>query len=378
MAQFRGQQITAVEAAGELEISPRRFRQLYHNYLQAAGGQKEGAWIPGHSGGNRQRVIPETVRDLWRKLFGAIPPASYSFAASEALRRFNFRVDRATVRRWARSHGMDMRRLPKKAPAPVRRWQCGRIGTLWQLDVSPHPWFGPDQPARPLFDMLDDCSRLITGARLYERETLAAYVDFLAHSFEHYGLPLALYVDYHSFFFSQVPDALTYLGEALHFYDLSFRYAPTPQAKGKVERLHQFWQNRLPSLFAADAITDLAAANRVLDELREHRNRQEIHRELNRTPQSAWNTARRELRSDIRPRPRCPWGNYIWSIRTPVKVDVDGTVAVGTQRFRVSSCSPRTVLIRCEHRDGSFSFLLKPPRKGQRPLVILRVEAPAR
>ena len=378
MARFRDRQVTAVEAAGELEISPRRFRQLYHGYLQAVGERRESEWIPGHSGGNRQSRIPEVVTKLWQKLFGAIPPSSYSFAASEALRRFNFLVDRATVRRWALSHDMDIRRLPKKTPVPVRRWQCGRIGTLWQLDVSPHPWFGSGQPSRPLFDMLDDCSRLITGARLYERETLHAYVDFLARSFECYGLPLALYVDYHSFFFSQVPDALTYLGEALHFYDISFRYAPTPQAKGKVERLHQFWQKRLPSLFAAETIRDIPTANQILNELREHRNRRENHRELDRTPQSAWNTARREKRSDIRPRPRCPWWNYIWSIRTEVKVDLYGTVAAGAQRYRVEACSPKTVLTRCEHRDGSFSFLLKPPRKGKRPIVVLRIEAPVR
>lgn len=43
------------------------------------------------------------------------------------------------------------------------------------------------------------------------------------------GLPLALCVDYHSFCFSSVPEALTQLGTAL-------RYAPTPQAKGKIER----------------------------------------------------------------------------------------------------------------------------------------------
>ena len=37
----------------------------------------------------------------------------------------------------------------------------------------------------------------------------------------------------HSFFLSSVPDALTRLGTALHFYDITFRYAPTPQAKGR-------------------------------------------------------------------------------------------------------------------------------------------------
>ena len=53
--------------------------------------------------------------------------------------------------------------------------------------------------------MMDDCSRVITGAQLYAREALLAYFDFLPRAFKEYGLPLLFYVDYHSFFFSQNP-----------------------------------------------------------------------------------------------------------------------------------------------------------------------------
>lgn len=375
MVEFRQQAISAAEAAGELGISPRRFHQLYHDYLQVVAAQKADTWIPGRSGGNRSRAVPEPVVELWRKLLGAKPPASFSFAASEALRRYDFAVDRATVRRWAIEQQLAPAQRPHKPPAPVRRWQCGQIGALWQLDASPHAWFGPERGLLPLLDMLDDCSRLITGARLYEHETLPAYVDFLPRAFERYGLPLAIYVDYHSFFFTAVPEALTYLGEALRFYDVSFKYAPTPQAKGKVERLHQYWQNRLPAFFAAEGLTQLEAANQQLELLREHHNRKERHRELARTPHAAWEQARREKRSQLRPCPRCPWWNYIWSIRTEVKVDPYGMVPAGTQRFRLACCSPKTTLVRCQHRDGSYSFLLHPPKQGKRPVVVLRIEA---
>jgi hypothetical protein len=68
---------------------------------------------------------------------------------------------------------------------------------------------------------------------------------FLTH-----GRSLQLYVDDHSIFFPHDPNALPPLGWALQFYDLSLRYAPTPQAKGQVEREHQFWQGRRPSYFA--------------------------------------------------------------------------------------------------------------------------------
>lgn len=375
VASYQRHELSAVQAASELGITSRWLRSLAFAYGRArAQGQAE-TWQPGRSGGNRQQVIPAAVAALWRRLFTTQPPASYSCAASEALRREQFAVDRATVRRWALQQQLVRPARQPVATASVRRWQCGQIGALWQLDVSPHAWFGAGTALLPLFDMLDDCSRVITGTRLYEHEILPAYLDFLPRAFETYGLPLALYVDYHSFFFSCVPDALTYLGQALHFYDISFKYAPTPQAKGKVERLHQFWQNRLPTFFAAERIQTLAAANPAVDQLREHHNRAEVHRELRCTPWAAWTTAKREKRSVLRACPRDPWWNYIWSLRTEVKVDFERTVPAGTQRLRLEACAPKTKLIRCEHRDGSYSFLLRPPQRGKRPVLMGRVEA---
>ena len=142
-----------------------------------------------------------------------------------------------------------------------------------------------------MLNMLDDCSRLFTGSKIYERELLLSYFDFLPAAFLAHGRPLQLYVDYHSIFFTHDPDALTQLGWALRFYDISLRYAPTPQAKGKVEREHQFWQGRLPAYFASEKISEIEVANSHIDALRAHRNAQEIHRELRQTPQRAWDQA---------------------------------------------------------------------------------------
>ncbi len=83
------------------------------------------------------------------------------------------------------------------------------------------------------------------------------------------------------------PDNLTQLGAALKFYGISLLYAPTPQAKGKVERLHQLWQGRLPPLLEADDIVGVVPANVLLESLRQHRNTHEKHRELDCTPQQA-------------------------------------------------------------------------------------------
>ncbi len=89
-----------------------------------------------------------------------------------------------------------------------------------------------------------EADQVVSLARLYPRESLLAHLDFLSTAFAATGLPLARYVDYHSFFLTHTPDAFTQpfdrlralslskrLGAALRCYQVSLRYAPTPQAK---------------------------------------------------------------------------------------------------------------------------------------------------
>jgi hypothetical protein len=306
---------------------------------------------------------------LLKKRLACAPPCPYSFVASEALRLHAFKLDRAQVRRWALKNNHAHAGPAPKVLAPVRRWQRAQIGELWQLDASPHRWFPHSKLSFPMLNLLDDCSRLFTGSRIYERELLLSYFDFLPAAFLAHGRPLQLYVDYHSIFFTHDPDALTQLGWALKFYGISLRYAPTPQAKGKVEREHQFWQGRLPPYFASEKILEIAVANQHIDALRAHHNAREVHRELRQTPQRAWNQAKKENRSVMRPAPRCPWWHYVWSVRTLLKIGADGRVPIGTQRLRLEK-PPGTKVVLCLHPDGHHSVLAAPPDLKQKPQLL--------
>jgi hypothetical protein len=367
MRRFRSGDLTAAQAAEELQITPRRFYQLYLSFLKAIGRRQGESWSLGTSGGDHRRPWPEGCRALLEKLLRA--KVSYSAAASEVLRLLHHRMDRATVRRFALAHGL----APAKttgARQPVRRWQTQKVGQLWQYDASPHRWL-PDQDWQPsLLNLLDDHSRYNLDARLFEAETLLAHLDFLGGTFQVNGLPLVLYVDYHSFFFTHVPEAHTQLATALHFYGVSLRFAPTPQAKGKIERSHQVWQKRLPPLLRANGITELPAANALLDQLRRHRNEMEKHRELGTTPKAAWDLAKKEKRWALRPAPRCPWWPYVFSQQSRVTVGDDGKVAVGAQRLSVDA-PPRTKVVRCLHPNGDITVLKNPPDKKVMPVVLL-------
>ena len=366
---FRQRTLTAVESAAQLGLSRSRLYALVTAYRRARAHPRLADWAPGGSGGNHTPPWPQPVVDLLTKRLRCVPPCPYSFAASEVLRLQHFQLDRAQVRRWALAHQLAHAGPVPRVLAPVRRWQRTRIGELWQLDASPHRWLAHAPHPFPMLNMLDDCSRVFTGSQLYERELLLAYFAFLPPAFRDHGRPLQLYVDYHSLFFTHDPDALTQLGWALKFYDISLRYAPTPQAKGKVEREHQYWQGRLPAYCASEKITDLAVANTHLDALRAHHNAHEIHRELRQTPQRAWRQAAKEKRSVLRPVPRCPWWDYVWSVRTTLKIGADGRVPIGTQRLRIEQPAGSKVVL-CLHPTGHHSVLAAPPEAGTKPKLL--------
>jgi len=372
LAAFRGAELSAAAAAEKLGLGRTRFYELYADYLRAAASGAH--WQPGASGGDHAADWPAGVEPLLRKLLATKPPAPYRLAASEVLRRLDLTLDPATVRRWALAQGL-AHPLPKpRPPASTRRWQCLKIGALWQLDATPHRWFPGDKRHYPLLDLLDDCSRVCTGATIYHAEDLLAYLDFLPAAFVEHGLPLELYVDCHSMFFPHRPDALTQLGAALHFYGISLRFARTPQAKGKIERQHQYWQGRLPALFAAEAITTPLAANALLTTLRHHRNAKEIHREIGRTPDAAARRARQKKQNVLRPVPRCPWWAYVWSVRTPITVGPDGRVPAGLERLRIARPAG-TKIIHCQHPNGNITFLAHQPNPQEKPVILLAVRA---
>ena len=370
MTEIRATRLSAQAAALELKIHLSRLYQLRTDYLRACAQGHADTWTPGTSGGDHSPDWPEEVVCLLTKLLSSKPPCSYSAAASELHRRLKFQTNRASVRRWALQNNLAPDTRYKKAPQPVKRWQARDLGALWQYDASPHAWLPGSSDKQALLDLLDDATRLNTGARLYPGETLLAHFDFLPRAFQAHGLPLALYVDYHSFFYTHNPDAFTQLGAALHFYGVALRFAPTPQAKGKIERRHDYWQKRLPPLLAADQILELCGANTLLEQLLAHANEHEIHRELGTTPLAARNQALAEKRSVLRPVPACPWWPYVWSQQTRVRVGDDGKVPVGPQRVSIAA-PPRTSVVRCLCPDGDIFYLRYAPDAQSKPILLL-------
>ena len=373
--QFVAGLVTRQQAMESLQIGQSRLYDLRTSYLAAMAAGNGETWEPGLSGGNHKPTWSAEEQRFLRRVLSPCGEAkrySYAFAASELGRRFGHEVDRGQVRHWAMENGIKVAVPGPRPPAHVRRWQRKAIGELWQLDATPDRFLGRGRPAYRLLDMLDDCSRVQVGCRLYLRECVLSYLDLFYRAFSRYGLPLEIYVDKAGFFRGENGE-LTQLGRRLKFYDVSFVFANAPESKGKIERIHLVWQDRLPAYFEREGIdidTPLAAINDHVDALVDYRNGFEIHREIGMTPDEAWRKAIQEGRSKLRAIPQDGWWELVWSEWSRTVVGRRGRVSLADGRFCPTECANGTKVWLCRHIDGTLSIVLNKPEHGVRPSIL--------
>lgn len=374
MMQFVTGSITRQQAMESLQIGQSQLYSLRTSYLAARARGRCDDWAPGSSGGNHMPVWPDEVQAFLRKALepnGDAKRYSYAFAASEVGRRFGFPIDRSQVRHWAIAHNLQLADHRERPLAHVRRWQRKSVGELWQLDATPDYFLGRTNQPLQLIDMVDDCSRMQVGCRLYRRETVASYIDLFYRAFTRYGLPLEIYVDKAGFFRNN-DGTLTQLGKRLKLVDISFVFANTPEAKGKIERVHQVWQDRLPAYVAREGLTGstpLEEINEHLDCLVDYRNGFERHRELHDMPLNVWTNKIRLGQCKLRQPPQDGWWELIWSewkgsmIGPRGRLLVDGFLCT-------TQCANGTRVWICRHIDGTVSLVLNKPEKGVSPKVV--------
>ena len=280
-------------------------------------------------------------------------------------------MDRGQVRHWAIDHGIKIAVPRPRPPAHVRRWQRNAVGELWQLDATPDRFLGSGGPVYQLLDMLDDCSRVQVGCKLYERECVRSYLDLFYGAFSRYGLPLEIYVDKAGFFRNESGE-LTQLGRRLKSFDMSFVFANSPESKGKIERVHLVWQDRLPAYFEREGIgadTPVAELNGHVGRLVDYRNGFEVHREIGTTPDEAWGRAVREGRCKLRTIPQDGRWELVWSEWSRATVGLRGRVPVDG-RFCPTECANGTRVWLCRHVDGTSSVVLNKPTHDARPVIL--------
>jgi len=247
-------EITVVEASRVLGVSERQC------YRVKARVKKVG--VKGVVHGNRGRPCKRKLKDNTIKRVLALARGKYlgfnDHHFTEKLKeQESIDVSREKVRRILRAEGI---RSPKKRRGIKHRSRRDRReaeGMMLQVDGSPHDWLEGRGPRMCLIGAIDDATGKVMGALFVQAESSWSYFGLFSEIFKEHGLAQSIYTDRHSVFWTDreptVAEQLinkkptTEVGRGLEELGVTLILAHSPQAKGRIERLWNTFQDRLVS-----------------------------------------------------------------------------------------------------------------------------------
>jgi transposase len=268
MKQLAEKELTQTEAATKLGIGVRQVKRLWRAYrkLGAAGLASKKRGGPGNhrlDAGVLQQALT-LLQERYRRFGPTLAHEKLTEVEHLSLSVESVRQLMITAKLW------HPKRARQRDVHPLReRRACW--GELVQVDGCWHRWFEERGPACTLLAFIDDATGQIMQLMFTHRETTFAYMQAMSGYLQRYGRPVTLYTDRLSVFRVNAKHptttlALTQFARAMQDLDIEILCANSPQAKGRVERLHQTLQDRLVKEMWLRGISDLEAGNAYLPE----------------------------------------------------------------------------------------------------------------
>ncbi|WP_202943851.1 ISNCY family transposase [Natranaerobius thermophilus] len=265
--------LTIRDAARALNLSDRQIKRL------KKGVQLEGPSFVIHKsrGKKPDHSVPEsTEKHIISLKLEKYPNANFTHFTELLNEREKISISRPVVHRILSKAGISSPKKHKKSKSHHRRKRKDRMGLLVQIDASPYDWFDTGFDC-DLHAAIDDATGALLGLFFVENECLEGYFQIMHQLISNYGIPASLYSDKHTIFRSPKSDKLsideqlagkqvkpTQFGAAMEELGVTIIPANSPQAKGRVERLFDTLQSRLPTLFKLHNITTMEKANEFL------------------------------------------------------------------------------------------------------------------
>ena len=270
MAGVQAKELTLVQAAELMAVGYRQSKRIWQRY-QAEGDAGLVHRLRGRPSARRK---PPARRAQALALYAEERYADFGpTLMAEQLLKKKLVVDHETLRRWRMAEGQHTVRRRKQKHRPWRERKPS-FGAMVQLDGSHHDWFEGRGPRCVLMVMVDDATNKMR-ARFSPEETTRASYDVLEGWVRKHGRMGSLYVDRDSIYRCEgqpsVAEQLagqeprTQFGRAMEPLGVELILANSPQAKGRVERMHGVLQDRLVKAMRLAGINDLESANRFLD-----------------------------------------------------------------------------------------------------------------
>ena len=256
------------QAAEIMGVSERHTKRLLAAY------RKDGAVALAH--GNRGRrphnAVPEMAAAAVVKLASNGYAGANHTHFTELLReREGIDLSRPTVRRILVKAGLGSPRSRRSQQHRYRRRRMPQEGMLVQIDGSQHPWLEDRGPKLTLLIAVDDATGTVAQAVFRTTEDTRGYLVLLEGLIRQWGIPLALYSDRHSAFKynarqKPVPVETTQFARVTRELGIQQIFALSPQAKGRVERMLETFQDRLVTELRLAGVRTIDQSNELLQE----------------------------------------------------------------------------------------------------------------
>lgn len=266
--------LTIAEAASSLGISERQILRLKKGVIV------DGAAFLIHKNTNRK---PKHALDhlLVKKILSlkqSEPYASANFVHFQELlqRQEDITISYSALHSTLTQAGIKSPKKRRRFKPHRRRKRKPQAGLLIQMDATPFEWFSTSDKFA-LHGAIDDATGTIVGLYMTKNECLHGYWQVIHQVLLTHGIPVSLYTDRHAIFLSTIASKLTVedqlagrlvndtqFGRAMNELGISLIAARSPQAKGRVERLWQTLQSRLPVEFKIAGVSTIDDANEFL------------------------------------------------------------------------------------------------------------------
>lgn len=274
MQRLAEKRMSQKEAGAILQLSRRQIKRLLRAY-RAKGAAGLVSRHRGRKGNNRlAEEVKKRALNLLRTKYKGFGP---TLAHEKLVGKEKLKLSDESVRKLMIAEGLWRPRKAKKIVTHPLRERRACFGELIQIDGSPHDWFEGRAASCVLLVFIDDATGKLVQLRFTESESFFSYAQAAEEYFRRCGRPIAFYSDKLGVFRVNVPsagtgDALTQFGRAMQELDIQIICANTPQAKGRVERIIQTLQDRLPKEMRLRRLSSMAEGNAYLPEFMQELN----------------------------------------------------------------------------------------------------------
>jgi len=300
LADFNARVLDTASACHQLGIGKSRLYQLRTQWLK-----NQSSFQPSSSGGNHRTLWTPEIRAFIKSFLPLQRPPNFQLVSDELLRLFNFSRSRSTVEAYAKKHFSQFIPAPERKPRTYRRFRRANAGELWQHDSSIHQWW-PAPKKQTLLLTVDDHSGFNLAGSFVSSDTTWNHFQHFRAAFLAHGIPRCVYTDGLSLFgpssSSDHSDPKSEFQRALRALEIAHLVAPTPQAKGKIERRFGTFQKRLVTLLSHANVRDWNHAEDVL-QMEITRQNHTLSRSTAARPIDLWRLSQSSPNSAMRPAP---------------------------------------------------------------------------